>query len=101
LVSFSDLEQAELALMTVEIRMKKAFKQQKGRARQRGVAFEMSFDQWREFWTIDDRWSRRGTGADNLVMSRIGDKGAYVVGNVICQTQRENGLESARKIQSA
>ena len=87
--------------MTIEIQMKKAFKEQKRRARQRGVSFEMSFDQWRDFWTEDDRWSRRGTGADNLVMSRIGDEGAYKVGNVVCQTQRENGLDYLRKIQAA
>lgn len=74
---------------------KQAYKEQKNRAKQRGIEFALTLAEFNDFWT-PDRWSKRGTGADQLVMARHGDEGPYEVGNIKCITQRENGLETKR-----
>ncbi len=71
----------------------KAFMQQKKMARTRGIAFEFSFADWWAFWSADDRWSRRGTASDCLVMARFGDVGPYAPGNVYCATPAQNMAE--------
>jgi hypothetical protein len=75
--------------------MKMAFRYQRRRAKQRNIPFDLTFDQFVAFWSVGDRWARRGTGADDLVMSRIADEGGYAEANIFCQTQAENGLEAS------
>lgn len=64
-------------------------------AERRGIAFEMSPDEWWAWWQQDGRWQRRGYGKDKLVMARIGDAGPYAIGNIYCTTHTEN-LRDAR-----
>jgi hypothetical protein len=70
------------------------------KAIERGISFEFSFEEWVDWWKTDDRLSRRGVGADKLVMARKGDVGPYRIDNVECKTNRENMQEIDRSRQS-
>lgn len=91
-------------IMTKDVNkaMRKAFRNQRRRAiKQRNISWQFDFEQWKTIWLTGDRWLRRGVGANDLVMSRIGDVGPYSPGNVIIQTQAENGREYATRLKSA
>ena len=53
-----------------EAAMRRAYIGQRCRAKSRGIAFLFTFEQWRAWWLIDDRWGRRGRRADQLMMAR-------------------------------
>jgi hypothetical protein len=78
---------------------KKAFQQHRANAKQRGIPFEMTFDDW---WGIWREWFHlRGRGTNGLCMARHGDAGPYAVGNVYLTTNLGNQLDvhpSKRKI---
>lgn len=61
---------------------RKAYTQQKCNAKQRGVPFLLSFEEWKTIWLGSNKWDERGRGAAKYCMCRIGDAGAYEVGNV-------------------
>jgi hypothetical protein len=65
-----------------------AYAAQKSGARHRGIEFRLSFEEWLAFW--GDDISRRGRGPANLQMQRMGDKGAYEIGNIKKGVPREN-----------
>jgi hypothetical protein len=71
----------------------RAFKEQRINARNRGIAFDLTFAQWWAIWTASGKWSSRGKAYDRYVMTRPGDQGGYTVGNVIIKTLRENFTE--------
>ncbi len=70
--------------------MRRAYTNQRSRAKGRGIAFEFTFEQWKAWWLTNDRWSLRGRHKNNLVMARPGDTGPYSPDNVFCITQYEN-----------
>lgn len=74
----------------------RAFWTQRGRAKNRGIAFELSFDEWLNIWLSSGRLAERGKGKGRYCMSRINDEGAYEVNNVFIQTFGEN-IREARK----
>lgn len=57
-----------------------AFRSQKANAKRRGIGWELTFDQWLEFW--GDDLDKRGSGKDCLQMQRHEDTGPYAVGNI-------------------
>lgn len=61
---------------------------QKKGALLRGIAFDLSFDEWKEIW--DGNFHLRGRGSDQLGMLRTYDEGGYSVGNVRIGTPKEN-----------
>lgn len=65
-----------------------AFNGQRKSARERGVRFKLTFRQWLTFWS--ECFPRRGGGMDGLCMARVGDSGAYEVGNIYRTTNRCN-----------
>lgn len=58
------------------------FKQQRWRALDRGVGWEMTFDEWMKVWLDSGHWHERGIRAGGYVMGRKGDVGPYSVDNV-------------------
>jgi hypothetical protein len=67
---------------------------QRQSARNRGIKFDFSFEDWLQFWLDSGHWSERGVKtADQYVMSRIGDTGPYKRDNVVIKTNKENVLE--------
>jgi hypothetical protein len=70
--------------------MRKAFTQHKSNAKQRGVEFLFTFEQWRDWWLATGEWEQRGRGRDKYCMRRNGDVGPYSIDNVFCGTNTEN-----------
>lgn len=68
--------------------MKAAFKAHRGGAKQRGISFEFSLEDWCAWWLEDGRWQRKQ--AERLCMARNGDVGPYARGNVYCTTTSQN-----------
>lgn len=66
------------------------FEGQRGNAERRGIPFLLTFDQWLSIWTESGKLAERGRGSEKYCMSRIGDCGAYEVGNVFIQSGRNN-----------
>lgn len=64
------------------------FSVQRNRAKQRGIAWRLSFAQWWTLW--QEHWHLRGCGRRNYCMQRPGDKGAYEIGNVVIGPVTEN-----------
>jgi hypothetical protein len=65
-----------------------AYLGQRHTAKQRGVAFLLTFEEWLEWW--GDDFERRGRKARQLQMCRYNDEGAYELGNIYKATQVEN-----------
>lgn len=55
---------------------------QKVCAHQRGVDFNLTFEEWWGIWTRSRRWNQRGCKKGQYVMARYADEGAYESGNV-------------------
>lgn len=51
-------------------------------SKRRGIPFKLTFDEWISIWKRSRKFPSRGRGPGKYVMSRIGDVGAYEVGNV-------------------
>lgn len=69
---------------------KKRYKQQRNQARTRGIGWELTFQQWLDWWGAD--LGRRGRGAMCLQMQRIGDIGPYALDNIRKGTPHRNAL---------
>ena len=69
------------------------YRHQKNGAIRRGIAFDMSFDEWKDIW--DGKFHQRGRGSGQLGMLRTRDEGGYSVGNVRLGTPKENMQEMA------
>jgi hypothetical protein len=65
------------------------FVQQRATAKQRGILFAMTFNEWWSLW--EPYWDKRGQGG--YVMARYGDTGPYAVGNVRICSQGNNATE--------
>jgi hypothetical protein len=72
---------------------KQRYNEQKYRATNRGIQFNLTFEQWYDIWDQSGKWEQRGCKKDNYVMSRIGDTGAYDVGNVFVQLHTSNARD--------
>jgi len=67
------------------------YNQHKASAKQRGIEFTLTFDEWWTLW--EPHWERRGRRSQDMCMCRKGDKGPYAVGNVRIATVKENQQE--------
>lgn len=74
---------------------KNKYKRQAGAARQRGIEFKLTFDEWWHVWESSGHWEQRGTGIDQYCMVRNRGQGAFELGNVIIVTNRQNGQLAA------
>jgi hypothetical protein len=75
------------------------FNDQRQNAKRRGVAFKLTFEQWKSWWRqqLGVYWfQKRGRGLGRYQMCRIDDKGSYCLGNIKCSTHEENVCEQDR-----
>lgn len=71
-----------------------AYASQRQSAKARGILWSITFPEWIEIWRRSGRLLERGCGKNKYCMARIGDVGAYEVGNVLIKTNAENAIES-------
>ena len=64
----------------------------KANAKQRGIAFEIEFDDWLQWWKDTGHYHERGNKRGQYVMGRIGDVGPYKLGNIVCIQAQENSV---------
>ena len=69
---------------------RKLYTQHKSNAKRRGVPFLLTFDDWKTIWLESGKLDQRGRGAEKYCMCRVGDIGAYEVGNVFIDLNRRN-----------
>jgi hypothetical protein len=58
------------------------FRQQRKTAKQRGIPWRLEYWEWLQIWQDSGHLNERGRGADEWVMARNADQGAYETGNV-------------------
>lgn len=73
-----------------------AFSRQRNSAKWRGIVWQLTFAAWWAIWQASGLYYKRGCGHAKYVMSRIGDKGPYAVGNVFIQLADANTAQSAK-----
>lgn len=69
---------------------RKRWLDQRATSKKRGVDFNLSFEEYCEFW--GDNFHKKGRRMTELCMGRYDDKGAYEVGNIYQCTNAENKL---------
>lgn len=70
-----------------------AYLAQTYQAANRGIRFYFTYVQWIKWWEeqLGPNWFElRGCHKDEYVMTRIGDKGSYILGNVECKLAGDN-----------
>lgn len=68
---------------------RKKYTGHKSSAKGRGIEFLLTYDQWLNIWLLSGKLDEYG----KYVMSRVGDKGAYEIGNVFIQTRIKNSTD--------
>jgi hypothetical protein len=68
----------------------KKYRSQKAKAKQRGIEFTLTFEEWWNIWQQSGKWDQRGIGTSTYVMSRYNDEGPYSVENVFIQSNADN-----------
>ena len=66
-------------------------------AKRRGIAFELTFEEWLEIWENSGHFDERGRRAHQYQMARHNDLGPYAVGNVKIITTSQNIKEVKNK----
>ncbi len=74
-------------------KMRYAFHIQKFTSGKRGIAFELTFEEWWDIWNRSGKWEQRGRCKGQYCMARFGDTGSYSVDNVRIITVKENQNE--------
>lgn len=69
---------------------KLAFQQQRHAAKMRGIAWQLTFEEWWKFWQESGKWAVRGRGKGKFCMGRYGDAGPYALGNIKIISGTEN-----------
>lgn len=72
------------------------FLRQRCKAKQRGIEWLLTFDEWWAIWTESGHWQERGHNFGCYVMARHGDVGPYAVGNVSIITHSQNISDAPR-----
>lgn len=75
---------------------KQQYNYQKGNANKRGIQFLLTFDEWCEIWDSSGYYPLRGPRKGQYCMSRRGDLGPYIVGNVFIQLSSQNTIDAQK-----
>jgi hypothetical protein len=69
------------------------YSKHKSSAKQRGIPFLLTFEQWWQIWQESGHWEKRGCP---YMMTRLKDEGPYAVGNVRIATGAQNAEDRQR-----
>ena len=61
---------------------KQNYASQKCSAKKRGIDFNLTYDEWYDFWIKSGKAHLRGRGTDKYCMARHNDTGPYELGNI-------------------
>lgn len=75
----------------------RAFIQQRQNAHGRGIPWRLTLWEWWMIWQESGKWDQRGKRLGQYVMCRIGDTGAYEIGNVYIDTCSNNTSEGTSR----
>lgn len=67
-----------------------AYSNQRGRAKNRGIDWEFTFDTWLSWWESTGKLSQRGRHVGGYIMCRVNDTGPYSPSNAYCGTYSDN-----------
>lgn len=76
--------------MTITRKDRSAYASQKSHAKQRDITFNITFDEWYDWWQATGHYHERGRNKSCYVMARYNDTGPYELGNIYCCTVQEN-----------
>jgi hypothetical protein len=82
---------------------KQQFRQNRAKARRRGIGFTLTLEEWWKVWSDSGNWHKRGRKRGQYVLSRPGDKGPYALGNVrvvLCTVNHRNVSRAVRSTNS-
>lgn len=68
------------------------YKVHRTNAKKRGIAFEITYDEWLGWWKDSGHYHERGNKRGQYVMARIGDVGPYRLGNIECVQAQVNSV---------
>lgn len=68
----------------------KAYLYHRKNAMNRGIGWDITFEEWTAIWRASGHFQERGRGADLYVMARKGDTGPYAADNVYITTMADN-----------
>ena len=75
-------------------KLREAYRMQRVNAARRGIAFELTFDEWLGVWQASGHLAERGgRKRGQYVMARPKDQGAYTLGNVQIVRMEDNRAE--------
>src|ERR1700676_5335576 len=75
---------------------RKKYRTHKSNAKRRGIKFELSFEEWVSILVgaLGEKWYLKyGRKKLQYCVSRIGDRGSYIIGNVRVVTNTQNHSE--------
>jgi hypothetical protein len=65
-------------------------------AKDRGISFELTFEEWINIWEQSGKFEFRGRGKGKYCMSRVNDSGPYKVGNVYINLNELNAHDAMK-----
>lgn len=66
------------------------FLTQRNNAKKRNIDWQLTFDEWLNWWQQTGHFADRGRGKGKWVMSRFGDTGPYSLSNIFCNRHGYN-----------
>lgn len=66
------------------------FQVHRASAKERGIEFKLTFEEWDQWWKDSGHYHERGKGIGKYVMARKGDIGPYAIGNLECLLHGDN-----------
>jgi hypothetical protein len=79
--------------MTEEYILKNKFWNQRRRAKERNIEWQLTFDQWLSIWEQSGHLAQRGRTKGKYCMSRKGDTGPYSIDNVKIILFEQNNID--------
>jgi len=64
----------------------------------RNIEWDLSFEDWLNWWKMTGKLEQRGRKGDQYVMARFQDKGSYSLENIYCCTANQNNKDQKGRI---